>query len=318
MGRQILRSLQARSYEHPFDRAALSGLQGTPGLETLIRKFNEWSIERFLRIQYTGSNLRVTRDNFPELYGMIREAGEVLNLPALPELYIQPGEEIDAFTAGVERPLVVLNTGCIDHLTPDELLFVIGHELGHIKSGHVLYHQIGDVLPFVGDLLGHLTLGIGDFISTAIEAALLNWQRMSELTADRAGILACQNRDASISAMIKIAGLPHKYYDRFNVDDFIAQAREFKAIDTGPLDKVAKVVSIMGESHTWTVLRAAEFDHWTSCGDYNRILEACGGSGTDPETATRFCSSCGISLLGDEAFCPACGYKLAGAASAAS
>jgi Zn-dependent protease with chaperone function len=313
MGRKILCSLQAQFYEHPFDRSALAGLNGTPGLVYLIRKFNEWGIERFLKIQYTGSNLRITRDNFPEIYDMMREAGTILNLQSLPELYVQPGAEIEAFTAGVERPILVLNAGCIDNLSPEELLFVIGHELGHIKSGHILYHQVGDMFPLLGDFVGHLTLGIGDLVSTTIEVALLNWQRMSELTADRAGLLACQSRDASISAMIKIAGLPHKFYNRFNVDDFVAQARDFKALDKSPLDKVAKIVSIMGESHTWTVLRAAEFDRWTSGGEYNRLLEVCGGPMADLVAASNFCSSCGARLMGDEAFCPVCGFTLADA-----
>ncbi|HSS76752.1 MAG TPA: M48 family metallopeptidase [Thermoanaerobaculia bacterium] len=310
MERQLLIGLQAPSYEHPFDRSALASLKGTPGLELVIRKFNEYGFERFLRIQYTGSHLRITRDNFPEIRDMLREAATILNLHHLPDLYVMGGGSINAFTAGVERPILVLHAGCIDHLSADELFFVIGHELGHIKSGHVLYHQMGAVLPLVGDFVSRLTLGTGGLVSTALEAALHNWQRMSELTADRAGLLACQNRDAAISAMVKIAGLPHKFYGRFNADDFIAQAREFKAFDENLMDKIAKFISILGHSHPWTVLRAAEFDNWMSSGEYNRILDACGSRVADSENAPRFCSECGAQLMGDETFCPQCGSKV--------
>ena len=310
MERQTLVGLHAQFYEHPFDRNALASLNGTPGLELLIRKFNELGVERFLRIQFTGSNLKVTRDNFLELHELVREATTILNLPVLPDLYIQAGGSINAFTAGVQRPLVVLNAGCIDNLSTDELFFVIGHELGHIKSGHVLYRQIGAVLPMVGNFVSRMTVGLGGLVSTALEAALLNWQRMSELTADRAGLLACQNREAAISAMVKIAGLPHKLYNCFNTDDFIAQAREFKALDENPLDKVAKFVSTMGHSHPWTVLRAAEFDSWTNSGEYNRILNACGSRAADLDNTPRFCTSCGCRLIGDEIFCPDCGCNV--------
>lgn len=312
MTKQILHGLQARFYEHPFDRAALDTLRGTPGVEKLIRKCNEWGVEHFLRIQYTGSNLRITRDAFPDIYDLICEAAKILDLADLPDIYIQEGDDINALTAGVERPVLVLNAGCIDHLSADELVFVVGHELGHIKSGHVLYHQVGDALPVIGAIVAHLTLGISDLVSTAIEAALLNWQRMSELTADRAGLLACQSRDAAVSAMVKIAGLPHKYYERFNADDFIEQAREFKELDRNPLDRIAKIFSILGEDHPWTVLRAAEFDKWTSSGEYNRLLEAYGVQGTSQENTSRFCPSCGVRLIGDESFCPSCGCKLVG------
>jgi Zn-dependent protease with chaperone function len=303
MQRQVLRGLRAESYEHPFDRSALGGLKGTPGLDLLIRKLNEWGIEHFLKIQYTGSNLRITSDNVPEVYDMVREAAAILDLTTLPDLYIQNEVGINAFTTGVERPVLVLNASCIDQLSPDELFFVIGHELGHIKSGHVLYRQIGAVLTELSDFVSH-------FLAGALEVAYLNWQRMSELTADRAGLLACQNRDASISAMIKIAGLPLKFYGRFNADDFIAQAREFQALDHNPMDRVAKVLSTMGQSHPWTVLRAAEFDSWTTSGAYDRILQTCGNRAKDSEDETRFCTCCGSRLIGDEDFCPVCGHKL--------
>lgn len=318
MGRQILLGLDAHSYEHSFDRSALTTLNGTPGLEPLIREVNQWGIERFLKVQYTGSNLKITHDNFPEVYDILQEAGTVLNLGLLPDFYIQSGLGINALTTGVERPILVLNAACIDCLSADELFFVIGHELGHIKSGHVLYHQIGAVFPILADVASSLTLGISGLFSNALEMALLNWQRMSELTADRAGLLACQNRDAAISAMLKIAGLPRKFYDRINADDFIAQAREFKALDQSPLDKVAKIVSIMGESHPWTVMRAAEFDSWTSTGEYDRILEVCTSRAAGAESAPRFCTLCGSRLLGDEAFCPKCGGKVARASSSPS
>jgi Zn-dependent protease with chaperone function len=306
MAKTKLKGLQALAYEHPFDRRALESLSGTPGLEHLVRAFYQYGIERFLKIRYTGSNLRVTRDSFPEIYDMVHEGCDVLDLSFVPDLYIEEGGTVNAFTSGVEKPILVLNTRCIDSLTNDELFFVIGHELGHIKSGHVLFHEIGSLLPFVSQLL---TSGIpfGEWLTTAIEIALLNWKRMSELTADRAGLLACQNRDAAIGAMVKIAGLPHKYYSRLNADDFIAQAREFKSLDENPLDRIAKALSILGESHPWTVLRAAEFDTWTTNGGYNRILDAYTGDKAD---APRFCPHCGTGLIGDETFCPVCGRSL--------
>ncbi len=306
MARAILAGLQAQAYEHPFDGHALESLRGTPGLEVVVRAFNQYGFERFLKIQYTGSNLQVTADNLPDIHTLVAEAAGILDLATLPDIYLQEGRGINAFTAGVEKPILVLNAACIDCLSEEELFFVIGHELGHIKSGHVLYHQMGSVLPFLGDALGVLP-GV-PWLSTALEVALLNWKRMSELTADRAGLLACQNRDAAISAMIKMAGLPHKYRSSFNAEDFIAQARAFKGFDANPLDRVAKILSIMGESHPWTVMRAAEFDRWTSSGQYDRILTARTVRSKGDEAA-RFCPRCGCRLpVGDERFCTCCGH----------
>lgn len=64
----------------------------------------------------------------------------------------------NAFAAGVEDPIIVINSGAIDLLTYEELLFIIGHEVGHIKSQHVLYSQMAQILPILGDIIGSATL----------------------------------------------------------------------------------------------------------------------------------------------------------------
>jgi Zn-dependent protease with chaperone function len=312
--RQRLAGLQALSYEHPFDRRALGSLQGTPGLETLVRKCNEYGIERLLRIQYTGSNIRVTPDSFPNIHALVTQACATLDCVKVPDVYVETTYGVNAFTAGSEQPILVLSSGCVDLLTDDELLFVIAHEIGHIKSQHVLYHQIGMLLPVLGEVVGVLTLGLSGVVSTGLQVALLNWQRMSEFTADRAGLLGCQDVNAAISAMVKVAGLPHKYYDTYNTEDFIAQARAFKGYDFDTLDRVAKVISIMGQNHPWTVMRAAEFVNWIDAGDYDRILQNPAPLPPTAALATTFCTNCGSKLPPACGFCPQCGARVQGVA----
>jgi Zn-dependent protease with chaperone function len=310
--RRELAGLKPQAYEHPSDREALDILQGTGGLETVVRKCNEWGFERLLRVQLTGSNIKVTADSFPEIHQLLRRACRALDLPLEPELYIGGSGEINAFTAGVDKPIVVLTSGAIDLLSDDELFFVIAHELGHIKSGHVLYYQIAEFLPIVGEIIGSATFGIGELLGAGLQIALLNWKRKSEFTADRAGLLATQDVTTSLGAMMKLAGLPQKYYDRVNVDDFIAQARAFEAMDNDKLNWIAKWLSSAGQSHPWTVLRANQFLSWVDDGGYEQVLKA-----PDvvplllPEGVKRFCSRCGYGLAGPEAFCPGCGQSVA-------
>ena len=39
MERRALVELNSKEYEHPFDQKALKALEGTPGLETLVKNF---------------------------------------------------------------------------------------------------------------------------------------------------------------------------------------------------------------------------------------------------------------------------------------
>jgi Zn-dependent protease with chaperone function len=315
MSRRRLTGLRPQTYEHPLDAQALNALQKTSGLETVIRKCNEWGFERLLRVQLTGSHLRVTPDSVPDVHEKLLAACDLLDLPKVPDLYIASGDDLNAFTAGVERPLIVLNAGTVDRLTDDELLFVIAHEVGHIKSGHVLYYQIAEFLPVIGAIVGGATFGLGELLSAGLQVALLNWKRMSEFTADRAGLLASQDANVPITAMMKIAGLPQKYHGAINPEDFIAQAREFKALDADKLNWFVKALSTMGQTHPWTVMRASQFLAWVDGGEYATVLNAdhalppgIGGAPALPGAA--FCTQCGRGLIPEARFCPGCGVAV--------
>jgi hypothetical protein len=312
--------LHPAEYEHPFDKAALDALEKTRGLELVVRKFHEYGIERVLRIRYTGSNLRVTPGSVPELWDAMEECCQVLDLRDQPELYVQPGDQLQGASVGVGKPLVVVTSACVEALTPAELRFILGREVGHIKSQHSLYHDLGSVLPIIADLLGSATMGVGTLLGMGLQAALLKWIRMSDYTADRAGLLACQDIPAATSALAKVAGLPPKLYDAFEGREFIAQARDFESFD-GTYDRLVKFATLFwDERPSWAVVRAHEFLKWVDSGQYHDVL----GRKTRlhaplpplPQptaafpSAVSFCPQCGNRIEGAPAYCWRCGTRL--------
>lgn len=272
MPRKKLSGIDSNIYEHELDRKALEILKGTPGLEMFGKKFFEWGIERVYKINYTGSNIKVSENSFGDVYKLFVEACEILSIEKIPDFYIEYGYSINGFTIGAEKPIVVLNSGCFDLLSEGELLFIMGHELGHIKSGHCLFHTMAQVLPFVGGFIGAATLGLGELISSGMQLALLNWQRKSELTADRAGLLVCQDYGSVIGALTKMAGVPKRFYGKVSIEGFIKQAKEFEMLDTDKLDKIVKILSVMDNTHPWTIMRASEIISWVESGRFKKVV----------------------------------------------
>lgn len=255
-----------------LDKKALDALTGTPGLEPAVKKFYKYGLEKIYKIQYTGSNIRVNNNNFKNVYNILIDVCKILDVSNIPDMYIEWNYSVNGFTTGVENPIIVLTSGSLDLLSDDELYYLIGHEVGHIKSGHVLYHTMASVVPIIGKYVGNLTLGLGEILSTGLQLALMTWYRKSEYTADRAGLLACQDMNVVVSAVMKMAGIPARYYGYVNQADFIQQAKDFDDFDFDKLDKVAKIISVMDNTHPWTVLRTAELTKWVDSGQYNTIL----------------------------------------------
>lgn len=308
MERKKLFLLNPREYEHSLDKQALNTLEGTPGLEKLARKYNKHAVERYFRLMYTGSYLRINESNFPDILNILKEACANLDLRDIPDIYIQWDYSVNGFTTGSEKPLIVLTSGALDLLNEEELLYLVGHEVGHIKSGHMLYHEMAIVFPILGDVIASATLGLGGLVFSGLELALLYWYRMSEFTADRAGLLACQNEDAVITALMKMSGVPKDFYDKIDKEGFVEQAKEFKGFDYDALDKIGKTVMIMDKTHPWTVMRASEILKWIDSGKYEEILEK--HSAENIEELEIACRKCGHKLNGNETFCGVCGAKV--------
>jgi Zn-dependent protease with chaperone function len=284
--RSRLPLLQSKSYEHPWDRRALAALEKIPALGTAVSLFNKHGLDHIVKVECTGANLLITEQNVPEALTALREVCKVLAMPEVPELYVEYGDQINAYAAGVHQPVICLTSATIECLTRDELYFILGHEVGHIKSSHMLYTQLARLLPALGDLIGDFTLNVGSLISRGLHAALLHWYRMSELTSDRAGLLACQDVETGIRAFVKTAGLPPRHYDRIEetARGFRDQAIRFEEFDEELARRLAKMIAGSNMQHPWTVARASQLLRWAESGEYDRVMRG-GGAPVAAEEA---------------------------------
>jgi Zn-dependent protease with chaperone function len=155
-------------------------------------------------------------------------------------------------------------------LNDDELRWLIGHELGHVISGHATYRTITVLLLVLGF---HNLPFLAGIALLPIKLALLEWSRKSELSADRAGLLVGQDEETSFRVFMKLAGgSDHERLNReLNLDEFMKQASEYEA-SGGPLDAIYKILNTLGMSHPFHTLRAAELKRWTEAGTYGKVL----------------------------------------------
>src|ERR1700712_5734295 len=83
-----LPGIPPRAYQHPADRAATAALQRIPYLDPVIRKLIELGYERALRVASLGSSVRLGQEQLPHIWVLHRQVFNVLDLAAVPDLYL--------------------------------------------------------------------------------------------------------------------------------------------------------------------------------------------------------------------------------------
>lgn len=263
-----LSSISSRAWEHPADRGALVALRKLRGFDVILKQLSGFLNERAIRMLLLGSAVRADERQFARVYRLYREAGEALDAGPLPELFIRADPIINAMAIGLDKPVIVLNSGLVDVMDDDELRFVLGHELGHVLSGHAVYRTMLGVLLALSNTA--LIIPFGALGVRALVAALLEWQRKSELSGDRAGLLAGQQPEAALRAHKKMAS--GGKIDELDAEAFLAQAVEYQANDD-VRDVLLRVLMVETMTHPFAVVRAGDLDRWVASGGYRAILD---------------------------------------------
>ena len=267
-GRLMFPDVSPVAWEHPADRAAMAALRKVAGFDAAVRALFGTISDRSLRLIYLGSAVRVNRRQFRHIHELYLDACRTLDVGEPPELFISQTPLVNAGAIGVNKPFIVLNSGALELLTEEEVQFIIGHELGHVMSGHALYKTMLHVLLKLVFLATSVPLGSAALLT--IVAALLEWDRRAELSADRAGLLVVQDLELVMQVQMKMAGGGET--DQMDVGEFISQAEEYEA-GGSVLDSVLKLLNLMGQTHPFSVLRLAELKRWVDDGEYDRLLE---------------------------------------------
>jgi Zn-dependent protease with chaperone function len=264
-----LPGISSRAYEHPADRSALVAMRKLTGFDVLLKRLASLFSDRNMRLSLLASSVRASQDQFPQLYELLLDGASILDLPEVPELFIRQDPVPNAMALGFDKPFIVITTGMTELLDIEELRSVIGHELGHVLSGHSVYRSM---LYFLTELAKRPVFFVVGYIGLrVIVAALEEWFRKSELSCDRAGVLAGQDPAAARRALMKLAG--GAKLSELSHDAFHQQAREYDAVPDvrEGFIKFLQLIGL-GNTHPFAVVRFAELDRWVSEEEYEAIL----------------------------------------------
>ena len=157
----------------------------------LLFGFFLWIGNGLLCAYLRSEAVRVSEQQLPQLYATYLEVCAKFNLTHPPALYVlQSGGFLNAFAARhAGRSFVVVYSDFMDALGADspEMKFILGHEIGHLRSRHILKQMLlapGLFMPLLGPA----------------------YRRSWESSCDRHGAYAAQDIEASTRAMMVLSG----------------------------------------------------------------------------------------------------------------
>jgi Zn-dependent protease with chaperone function len=265
--------LSKHDYVHPEDSRALAALRAIPGIDTALRKLLALTGESAIRVSFMASAVKVTPNQCPDLYAKLQIACTTLGVD-MPDFFVQQNPIVNAFTGGVERPIIVLHSSLIERLTDEEVLAVVAHEVGHIHAEHVLYltaARLIEALANVALAATPIVSIVKDLLSASMRGALLAWARRAELSCDRAALLVTQDPHVIGRTMMKLCG--GTFASQVDYELFLEQAREFqKNYDQKNLDRFWADIISSGMTHPFPVWRVSEILKWVESGEYQNLM----------------------------------------------
>ncbi|HEX4310333.1 MAG TPA: M48 family metallopeptidase [Acidobacteriaceae bacterium] len=210
------------------DGHAMSALQKMPPLNAVVRSVSDKVGRPWIESTFNG--IRLGPRQMPDVWKQAILAARLLGLPSMPDVYLSGDHMWDAYTFGSDTSsFIVIGTSLVNNFKGDELLFVLAREMGHCRAGHALWKSVVRFLSGEQQRSGLLSGGLlgamspSKLISGAIDMPLMAWSRQSDITADRAGLLAVGDEALARRVLLAWSIRSNAILKRINIDEWMKQ-----------------------------------------------------------------------------------------------
>ena len=211
--------MDAQSLRSQHDLALFKQLLKDPDVERVNKQIATQAEQGNLGIrrQLLATSVRLSQTMAKDLHATADACRERRGLPLPLELYVYPSPIYNAACVKPEagRLFLMFSSAILESFTPSEILFVMGHELGHHLYSH---HDIP---------IGYI-LRSQNRPNPKLALTLTSWSRYAEISADRAGAYCAENLESVAHALFKLASGLSGHYARFSIEDFLAQVDEMQ------------------------------------------------------------------------------------------
>ncbi len=209
------------------EKEKVEKLKNTFELEPILSHFEREGGVKSIRAGILSDHLKLTGTMAPRLSLALDTVCRTLEYDAPIDLFVAENSNINAYAVyslNNTPHIIVLTSRLIERMNDEELKFVLGHEIGHLWFKHYRMRMVP--MAFGKDQDGDSKVPV------LLKRRLEIWQRLAELSADRAGFVAAEGRlDSVVSVFFKIASGLGPEHLHFDISAFLQQLEELKQLE---------------------------------------------------------------------------------------
>lgn len=208
------------------------------------------------------NNIMIEKKTFPELYRICLQAKQAVGFEQDINFYATSNPSINACSIAANNPqkqphVVELNSGLVQLMSEKELLFVVGHEIGHLINGDSQLRKLRNFIYKEED-------EVPDFITSRLNL----YRLLSELSADRYGYIACGgDEETAITTMYKISS-------GIDIGKMNVQLKALIAENKKHLDYFLKSDKFIGDTHPVHPIRVYCLHLYATCKTQKQLDKA--------------------------------------------
>jgi len=176
------------------------------------------------------NSILTSEKQYARVYELAYIAARRIGMKTMPSVYIEADRGYQTATYGSDQDSFVNIGTFLPRLLNDrELLFVLGHELGHLISNHALWTTVSMFL--VGQ---HRSTVMSDglisyfsnplkIVEQGMESVISSWMRVADLTADRAALLVVGDFDIAKRVLFLLYFKSRRELQDVNLDEWVKQ-----------------------------------------------------------------------------------------------
>lgn len=273
-----LTNLSVEDIAHPWDKEAIAKLRSIPYAEDLLKKVMGSTFDKMTRFDHLGGAVRVTGRQAPTLHRLYLEAAGRLDVDP-PPLFLVRSPHPNAYTTGVKDAIVAVTSTLVDDFDERAVVGVLGHELAHVKLGHVSLRTLTSLIARGALSLLNLA-GLANLALQPIKILLFKWYQMAELSADRGELIATGSLATHIKTNMMLAGGSVKLAGELDVGAFVDQANEAEALrDNDLIISLAEMFASQNRTHPLGVWRVHHAMQWARTQAFFDVLAGQGRVG---------------------------------------